>query len=163
MVTVTGPDQHNLLLRLTGALNSLDLNVVSASISSEDGTVFDVFRITDREDGKVRLRRPWQQGSAACACTSNDQGTRHGVNLHGAVLRMRQMREEDPKLPILSLCTPCADPEERWDGVRDSVLQTLAASSSRSSKPQIFGAAPAPEPAAGSRRPIGSAAQVNRE
>ena len=58
VVTITGPDQHNLLLRLTGALNSLDLNVVSASISSsEDGNVFDVFRISNREDQKVRPGR----------------------------------------------------------------------------------------------------------
>ena len=68
-----------------------------------------------------------------------------------------------PSCPFSAFAHPAQIPEERWDGVRDSVLQTLAASSSRSSKPQIFGAAPAPEPAAGSRRPIGSAAQVNRE
>lgn len=54
IVTITGPDQHNLLLRLTGALNSLGLTVVSASISSsDDGTVFDVFRITNSNDQKV--------------------------------------------------------------------------------------------------------------
>ncbi|KAK9915375.1 hypothetical protein WJX75_008171 [Coccomyxa subellipsoidea] len=100
VVTITGPDQHNLLLRLTAALNSLGLNVVSASISSsDDGSVYDVFRVTNSEDQKV--------------------------------------------------------PEDAWDGVRDSVLEMLAASSSKSSKPSIFGAAPAPEEQ--QRRPLGSA------
>jgi UTP:GlnB (protein PII) uridylyltransferase len=57
VVTITGPDQHNLLLRITGALNSLNLNVVSASISSSnDGTVFDVFRITNSDDQQVIFR-----------------------------------------------------------------------------------------------------------
>lgn len=56
VVTITGPDQHNLLLRLTAALNSLGLEVVSASISSQDdGTVLDVFRVTNSEGQKVSL------------------------------------------------------------------------------------------------------------
>ena len=55
VVTITGPDQHNLLLRITGALNSLGLNVKSASISvGEDNTVFDVFRVVDSANQKVR-------------------------------------------------------------------------------------------------------------
>ena len=54
VVTITGPDQHNLLLRITGALNSLGLSVKSASISvSEDSTVFDVFRVVNSADQKV--------------------------------------------------------------------------------------------------------------
>lgn len=54
VVTITGPDQHNLLLRLTAALNSQGLSVVSASISSsDDGSVYDVFRVTNSEDQKV--------------------------------------------------------------------------------------------------------------
>jgi UTP:GlnB (protein PII) uridylyltransferase len=69
VVTITGPDQHNLLLRLTGALNSLNLNIVSASISSsEDGTVFDVFRISNREDQKVRHWQKVAHAWAALAC-----------------------------------------------------------------------------------------------
>ena len=36
-------------------------------------------------------------------------------------------------------------PEGEWARVRESVLQMLAASSSRSSKPAIFGAAPTPD------------------
>ena len=54
VVTITGPDQHNLLLRITGALNSLGLNVKSASISvGQDGTVFDVFRVVGSDEEKV--------------------------------------------------------------------------------------------------------------
>ncbi len=69
VVTITGPDQHNLLLRLTAALNSLGLNVVSASISSsDDGTVLDVFRVTNSEDQKVSTCTGSNQ--PACACIS---------------------------------------------------------------------------------------------
>jgi len=54
VVTITGPDQHNLLLRITGALNSQGLSVKSASISlGEDNTVFDVFRVVGSDDKKV--------------------------------------------------------------------------------------------------------------
>lgn len=55
VVTITGPDQHNLLLRITGALNSLGLSVKSASISvAQDNTVFDVFRVVGSGGEKVR-------------------------------------------------------------------------------------------------------------
>ena len=47
-------------------------------------------------------------------------------------------------------------PESQWEDVRNSVIQSLAGSSSRSSKPAIFGAAPAPDDG-GPRRPLGSA------
>lgn len=54
VVTLTGPDQHNLLLRITGAFNSLGLNVKSASISvGDDNIVFDVFRIVGSDEKKV--------------------------------------------------------------------------------------------------------------
>ena len=55
VVTITGPDQHNLLLRITGALNSLGLSVKSASISvGEDNTVFDVFIVVNSADQQVK-------------------------------------------------------------------------------------------------------------
>ena len=47
-------------------------------------------------------------------------------------------------------------PDSEWEEVRGSVLRMLAGSSSRSSKPAIFGAAPAPDDG-GPRRPLGSA------
>ena len=47
-------------------------------------------------------------------------------------------------------------PVSEWEDVRGSVLRMLAGSSSRSSKPAIFGAAPAPDEG-GPRRPLGSA------
>ncbi len=51
-------------------------------------------------------------------------------------------------------------PESQWEDVRNSVIQSLAGSSSRSSKPAIFGAAPAPDDG-GPRRPLGSAREGN--
>ncbi|CAL5221418.1 g3605 [Coccomyxa viridis] len=101
VVTLTGPDQHNLLLRITGALNSLGLNVKSASISvGPDNTVFDVFRVVGSDNKKI--------------------------------------------------------PEDQWEDVSNTVLRMLAGSSYKSSKPAIFGAAPAPDDG-GPRRPLGSA------
>ena len=46
-------------------------------------------------------------------------------------------------------------PDDQCDSIRESVLQMLAASSSKSSKPAIFGAAPVPEDT--QRRQLGSA------
>ena len=54
-ITISGQAGRNLLMQLTGAFNCLDLKVVSASIqTSEDGTVDDVFKVTNVEDQKVR-------------------------------------------------------------------------------------------------------------
>ncbi len=71
VVTLTGPDQHNLLLRITGALNSLGLNVKSASISvGPDNTVFDVFRVVGSDNKKVCCRVLSScTARSKCACT----------------------------------------------------------------------------------------------
>ncbi len=47
-------------------------------------------------------------------------------------------------------------PEDQWEDVSNTVLRMLAGSSYKSSKPAIFGAAPAPDDG-GPRRPLGSA------
>ena len=47
-------------------------------------------------------------------------------------------------------------PEDQWEDVSSTVLRMLSGSSSKSSKPAIFGAAPAPDDG-GPRRPLGSA------
>ena len=55
LVSVSGPDQRDLLMQLTGAFNSMQLVVVAASIvTTEDGRVRDVFKITDQQQQKVR-------------------------------------------------------------------------------------------------------------
>lgn len=54
VIRVSGQDKSDLLMALTGAFNSLDLRVCSASISSMDnGAVMDVFHVTDSHDEKV--------------------------------------------------------------------------------------------------------------
>lgn len=54
VIRVSGQDKSDLLMALTGAFNSLDLRVCSASISStDDGAVMDVFHVTDMQDKKV--------------------------------------------------------------------------------------------------------------
>ncbi|KAL3150549.1 Alpha-amylase [Trebouxia sp. C0010 RCD-2024] len=87
LVSVSGPDQRDLLMQLTGAFNSMQLVVVAASIvTTEDGRVRDVFKVTDQQQQKI--------------------------------------------------------PEKHWEAVKTQLL-TLISKSSRSSQPQIFGAAPA--------------------
>ena len=55
VITVSGKDHTDLLSQMTGAFNSLDMVVISATISTDsNGHVLDVFRVTE-EDAKVRL------------------------------------------------------------------------------------------------------------
>lgn len=89
LMSISGPDQKDLLMQLTGAFNSLQLLVVAASIvTTPDGRVRDGFQVTDQQKQKI--------------------------------------------------------PEKDWEGLKKQLL-TLMSGSSRSSKPQIFGAAPATE------------------
>ncbi len=55
IVTVEGADQSNLLVTLTGAFGAAGLEVVSANITSDEGRVCDVFKVT--KDGK-KVRTP---------------------------------------------------------------------------------------------------------
>ena len=152
VVTITGPDQHNLLLRITGALNSLGLNVKSASISvGEDNTVFDVFRIVGSDDKKVNtgIRIPF-----ALSAAPHMQHVPPASGRHWKVHSLSAGKNEAACCSIR--CESMQIPESQWEDVRNSVIQSLAGSSSRSSKPAIFGAAPAPDDG-GPRRPLGSA------
>ncbi len=54
LMSISGPDQANLLMQLTGAFNSLQLLVVAASIvTTPEGRVKDVFKVTDQQHKKV--------------------------------------------------------------------------------------------------------------
>ncbi|DBA79186.1 hypothetical protein WJX77_000073 [Trebouxia sp. C0004] len=89
LVTISGPDQADLLMQLTGAFNSLQLIVVAAEIiTTPEGGVKDLFKVTDQQHQKI--------------------------------------------------------PEDDWASLSKQLL-TLISATSRSSKPQIFGAAPAVE------------------
>ena len=68
-VQVSGQDKSDLLLALTGAFNSLDLRVCSASIASNDeGRVLDVFRITDMQDQKACVTMSARRSKSMCRC-----------------------------------------------------------------------------------------------
>ena len=54
VITITGPNQANLLVQLTGALKSLQLIVVSGQVDTLNGRVTDVFRVTDEKGKKVQ-------------------------------------------------------------------------------------------------------------
>ncbi|GFR49731.1 hypothetical protein Agub_g11888 [Astrephomene gubernaculifera] len=53
VVTVEGKDNAHLLISLTGGFSSAGLIVISASITSDDGRVLDVFRVQTAEGTKV--------------------------------------------------------------------------------------------------------------
>ena len=54
LITISGPDQTDLLMQLTGAFNSMQLIVVAASIvTTPDGRVRDLFKVTDQKHQKV--------------------------------------------------------------------------------------------------------------
>ncbi len=54
VVTVEGQDKAHLLVSLTGAFSAASVTVVSASITSDEGRVLDVFRVQTAEGKKVR-------------------------------------------------------------------------------------------------------------
>ncbi|KXZ47781.1 hypothetical protein GPECTOR_33g663 [Gonium pectorale] len=53
VVTVEGKDNAHLLMSLTGGFSSAGISVVSASITSDDGRVLDVFRVQTADGKKV--------------------------------------------------------------------------------------------------------------
>lgn len=56
VITVSGRDQKDLLVQITAGFKALDLQVVSASIlTDDDDNVLDVFRVLDNNDEKVFL------------------------------------------------------------------------------------------------------------
>lgn len=69
VVTVEGSDQTNLLITLTGAFGTAGLDVVSASITSDEGKVLDIFKV--QQDGKkVRDHiRSCTELNTSCPCT----------------------------------------------------------------------------------------------
>ncbi|KAG2436035.1 hypothetical protein HYH02_011747 [Chlamydomonas schloesseri] len=53
VVTVEGKDKAHLLMSLTGGFSTAGLTVISASITSDDGRVLDVFRVQTADGKKV--------------------------------------------------------------------------------------------------------------
>lgn len=54
ILNVSGQDQSDLLMQLTGALSALELHVLAATIkTTDDGQVLDVFRVVDNKGIKV--------------------------------------------------------------------------------------------------------------
>ena len=54
VVTVEGQDKAHLLMSITGGFSSVGVTVVSASITSDDGHILDVFRVQTKDGKKVR-------------------------------------------------------------------------------------------------------------
>lgn len=53
MITIQGQDRSDLLMTITGALAACEVTVCSASITSDDGVVKDVFRVRTMDNRKV--------------------------------------------------------------------------------------------------------------
>ncbi len=77
VVTVEGKDKAHLLMSITGGFSSAGLTVVSASITSDDGRVLDVFRVQTNDGQKVRAAAvlqfaalPVYTTACSCVCSS---------------------------------------------------------------------------------------------
>ncbi len=67
ILNISGQDQSDLLMQLTGALSALELHVLAATIkTTDDGQVLDVFRVVDNKGNKVGL--VW----GGCTCTLHE-------------------------------------------------------------------------------------------
>ena len=54
VISISGPDQTDLLMQLTGAFNALELTVASANIRTDrHGGIYDQFRVMDADEKKV--------------------------------------------------------------------------------------------------------------
>ena len=72
LVSISGPDQADLLMQLTGAFNSLQLIVVAAEIiTTPEGRVKDLFKVTDQQHQKVQQLGLPVQPDTACYSTSS--------------------------------------------------------------------------------------------
>ena len=59
VISISGPDQTDLLMQLTGAFNALELTVASANIRTDrHGGIYDQFRVMDADEKKVSTRAP---------------------------------------------------------------------------------------------------------
>ena len=57
VISISGPDQTDLLMQLTGAFNALELTVASANIRTDrHGVIYDQFRVMDADEKKVSTR-----------------------------------------------------------------------------------------------------------
>lgn len=66
VITIEGQDQSHLLMSLTSIFITSGLNVVTASITSEDGRINDVFRVQTPEGGKVGGNNVVEQTAIWC-------------------------------------------------------------------------------------------------
>eukprot|EP01025_Chloroclados_australasicus_P036479 TRINITY_DN3719_c0_g3_i1.p1 TRINITY_DN3719_c0_g3~~TRINITY_DN3719_c0_g3_i1.p1 ORF type:complete len:698 (-),score=116.69 TRINITY_DN3719_c0_g3_i1:415-2508(-) len=98
---VTGPDEdQNLLLLVTGALNSLDLTVVQAQINTdgESGVVKDVFYIVDKDGNKLAKDRYDETREHILRLTAGSSRSRkpaiYGIAAAAEVTRLRPLSLE---------------------------------------------------------------------
>jgi len=94
VIRVSGQDKSDLLMALTGAFNSLDLRVCSASISStDDGAVMDVFHVTDMQDKKVpESDFETIKGSLLTICASTSRSSKPAIYGLAAEAEIRRLR-----------------------------------------------------------------------
>eukprot|EP01026_Neomeris_dumetosa_P067015 TRINITY_DN6517_c0_g1_i8.p1 TRINITY_DN6517_c0_g1~~TRINITY_DN6517_c0_g1_i8.p1 ORF type:complete len:559 (-),score=98.34 TRINITY_DN6517_c0_g1_i8:29-1705(-) len=99
---VTGPDEdQNLLLLITGALNSLDLTVVFAQIQKDGkpGAVKDVFHIVDKDGNKVAKDRWDETREHILRLTAGSSRSRkpaiYGIAAAAEVSRLRPLSVDD--------------------------------------------------------------------
>mmetsp|Transcript_26573 Transcript_26573/g.67656 ORF Transcript_26573/g.67656 Transcript_26573/m.67656 type:complete len:709 (-) Transcript_26573:349-2475(-) len=94
VVTVEGKDQPHLLMSLSGAFTTAGYAVVSASISSDDGRVLDVFRVQTAEQKKIPETKFQEVKDLIITMTSSNRSGRpaiYGIVAAAEVERLRPL------------------------------------------------------------------------
>lgn len=96
VLNISGQDQSDLLMQLTGALAALELHVLAATIkTTDDGQVLDVFRVVDKK-GKKLQESTWNAISDqilvfAAASSRSGKPAIYGVAAQAELQRIRPM------------------------------------------------------------------------
>eukprot|EP00798_Chlamydomonas_sp_ICE-L_P008899 gene8899-3785_t len=131
VITIEAQDQEYLLIRLSGAFNSAGIEVVSATITSEEGMVKDVFCVRASAGHMVGPRAPSTRRHDFDVRSSSSPSQTSG-NMNISFLTLSALAV---KRPI---------PPEQFDSLQSIILRLLT-SSSRSNKPSIYGIVAAAE------------------
>lgn len=121
VVTIEGSDQSNMLIRLGGAFSSFGVEVVGASISSDDGRIMDIFRV--QMDGK-KVRGP--------------------LRVHIPADSVMYMRLRPGPRAVRHSCDCSQVSESEFEPLKAQIVE-MTSSSNRSTRPAIYGIVAAAE------------------
>jgi alpha-amylase len=111
IITVEGRDQGDLLMTMSGAFASSGINVVSATISTEDnGNVVDVFRVSEPGGTKLNDERFGDLRAQILELCSNTYRSSkpaiYGIVAAAEAKRLRPLTSTAGKAPCCAKCCP---------------------------------------------------------